>query len=522
MGFWRFEWALFSLSLLSCAQPSPVPGRFPAEAIPLPPDANEYSTSVQPKGADGGAGLIELEADVLAALAKRGDRAEADGALGAAASWALAEVNSGHTVDVTAAESAARHFGYAGVLLSIAVMGMHAQGGWREQLDRAPRNMPITRYGIRVSPSGYSAALMFGSTELSYQAIPRTYQPGQSVALKGELGSRFTFGHVYLTKPDGSVGEQRLANRTLDVAFPLEVSGKYQLEVMGDGETGPVVLSNVPLYVGVPEPAARSIAGTAVEPEQAEARLLTLLNEARRAAGLADVKPDVELREIALAHATDMRDHHFFSHISPRSGSPEDRVRRSHALISMSGENIAEAPTPESAHAGLMSSPGHRANMLRPEFTHVGIGARENQGGVVITLLFGRRPDPRDLPTSAAQLEAAIVSLRAEKNLQEAKFDSIYRVAAQAGADAFADDGNPGAIGKAVESALVREVKRRQSGRPSACIEALELLELSQLTQFPGLSQPALRRIGVGARLHRDSRGARLSTVLLLEGVPCQ
>ncbi|MTI84265.1 MAG: hypothetical protein FH756_10240 [Firmicutes bacterium] len=38
------------------------------------------------------------------------------------------------------------------------------------------------------------------------------------------------------------------------------------------------------------------------------------------------------------------------------------------------GENIAGASTVEIAHNALMKSQGHRENILRKEFTHVGIG----------------------------------------------------------------------------------------------------------------------------------------------------
>ena len=38
------------------------------------------------------------------------------------------------------------------------------------------------------------------------------------------------------------------------------------------------------------------------------------------------------------------------------------------------GENIALAPSVETAHRNLMNSPGHRANILDPAFTRVGIG----------------------------------------------------------------------------------------------------------------------------------------------------
>ncbi len=38
------------------------------------------------------------------------------------------------------------------------------------------------------------------------------------------------------------------------------------------------------------------------------------------------------------------------------------------------GENLAGAPTVERAHTSLMNSSGHRANILNPRYTHVGIG----------------------------------------------------------------------------------------------------------------------------------------------------
>jgi uncharacterized protein YkwD len=38
------------------------------------------------------------------------------------------------------------------------------------------------------------------------------------------------------------------------------------------------------------------------------------------------------------------------------------------------GENLALAPTVRVAHTGLMNSPGHRANILRPAFGRLGIG----------------------------------------------------------------------------------------------------------------------------------------------------
>jgi hypothetical protein len=57
------------------------------------------------------------------------------------------------------------------------------------------------------------------------------------------------------------------------------------------------------------------------------------------------------------------------------------------------GENIAAAyPDPQAVVRAWMASPGHRANILNPAFTHLGIGAAVNPGsrwGYYWTLDFG-------------------------------------------------------------------------------------------------------------------------------------
>ena len=53
------------------------------------------------------------------------------------------------------------------------------------------------------------------------------------------------------------------------------------------------------------------------------------------------------------------------------------------------GENLALAPTLHSAHTGLMHSPGHRANILRPQFGRLGIGILDaGRHGLMVTQEF--------------------------------------------------------------------------------------------------------------------------------------
>lgn len=111
----------------------------------------------------------------------------------------------------------------------------------------------------------------------------------------------------------------------------------------------------------------------------AEQRMLELVNSARSRAGLRPLVADARLRDVARAHSLEMFQLNYFSHISPTAGSPFDRMRAAGISFVVAGENLAYAPNVDIAHQGLMNSPGHRANILRPEFGRVGIGVIRSQ-----------------------------------------------------------------------------------------------------------------------------------------------
>jgi hypothetical protein len=497
------------------------PARFPAEKIPVPDDSQIYMAEARPDGVTGGPGGDKVEAELFELLRQRTEKPLADGALGGTACWALREIHDGRRVDMIASDFASRHFGFGGVLVATGVFDMSAGDSWHELVKTLPNNVPLTRYGICVSPAGRSAAVVLGNMEASYGSIQRVFDPGQSVTLKGEIATRFKNAMVFLTKPDGKVDHKNLPGRSFDETFLFTEPGSYRLEVMADGAQGPAIVINLPLYVGVPEPIARGGSAEVVDPDVAEPRLLELLNQSRAKAGARPLRSDTELLEIARSHSEDLADHHFFAHVSPSTGTPEDRARRAKVLVSNFGENIGIGATPEDVHEGLMNSPGHRMNMLLPDYTHVGIAAEKGDGSLVVTMNFARRPDPASVPTSSAQVEAWVRDLRSQRGLKPYEPDPVYRGGAQSGADTLASGAEPKEVGEAVEAGLVREVNRLRSSRPSACILHLELLELAQLATIPALLSPDLGRLGVGTRVHEDGKGKRLSTVLVLDGATC-
>jgi uncharacterized protein YkwD/stress response protein SCP2 len=130
---------------------------------------------------------------------------------------------------------------------------------------------------------------------------------------------------------------------------------------------------------------AAGLAGTASE-------VVSLTNAERAGAGLAPLVTDARLTAAAQAHSADMVARDFYSHTTPEGREPWDRAAAAGATHRGIGENIACGQrTPAEVVQGWMNSPGHRANILKPEFTHIGIGyATGSRAGTYWTQLFGR------------------------------------------------------------------------------------------------------------------------------------
>jgi len=120
-----------------------------------------------------------------------------------------------------------------------------------------------------------------------------------------------------------------------------------------------------------------------------EAEMLRLVNQERVANGLAPLEADPEMTEVARRHSADMFARGYFAHNTPENKSPFDRMRESEVRFRTAGENLAFAPTVPMAHTGLMNSPGHRANILKPQFGRIGIGILDGgRRGLMVTQNF--------------------------------------------------------------------------------------------------------------------------------------
>src|SRR5256712_3198542 len=124
-----------------------------------------------------------------------------------------------------------------------------------------------------------------------------------------------------------------------------------------------------------------------------EASLLQTMNAVRASHGLAPLRVDVHLLRAARAHSADMMRRQYFAH-----GSVAGRALSQGARGPVFGEDLAWATglTVQWVVSQWLTSPAHRAVLLRPGFRRVGIGisfgtfAGHGGAGIVTADFAGR------------------------------------------------------------------------------------------------------------------------------------
>ncbi|GAB5543702.1 MAG: hypothetical protein SangKO_034620 [Sandaracinaceae bacterium] len=125
-----------------------------------------------------------------------------------------------------------------------------------------------------------------------------------------------------------------------------------------------------------------------------EEAMLNRINALRVERQLQPLGRSGELDAVARAHTSDMLERGQLAHVSPETGTPEDRVRRAGVEAGVIAENVAFHRDAVQAQAALEASEAHLANLLNPSVTHVGLGSRANGRGVYVTQVFAQLSPP--------------------------------------------------------------------------------------------------------------------------------
>ena len=130
-----------------------------------------------------------------------------------------------------------------------------------------------------------------------------------------------------------------------------------------------------------------------------------LINRSRRNNGLPTLKRVSALDKVARRHSVDMQTHRYVGHYSERTGTVTQRLNGIAYPRYTYGENVALNGSILDAHEGLMTSLGHRRNLLSPDYSELGLGMVKGQNGWYITQVFSS-PGPQ---TTDAQLATTTV-----------------------------------------------------------------------------------------------------------------
>lgn len=129
----------------------------------------------------------------------------------------------------------------------------------------------------------------------------------------------------------------------------------------------------------------------AAELSAEEAKLIELTNAERKKLKLPALKPDPVLMKLARTHAATMGRLDQIGH-ELEGKTFSQRMEQAKYQASRAGENVAQGQrTPAEAVAGWMQSPGHKGNILHPDYTKIGVGlATAKSGKMYWTQVFAK------------------------------------------------------------------------------------------------------------------------------------
>ncbi len=287
-------------------------------------------------------------------------------------------------------------------------------GSGRGGTGRRRKRKPVTP--VKTGLLGVSAAVAFGTVAVATGVVPGldSYRLGggsgagdnvQAVDSPSNSASEFggTSGAADGGRGDTSTGQgtgsatspSTSTSPSESTASPSETGGDKAAE---DTETTPADEPTRDPSAEATTPKAPEKTEAPGKPETpatvsaetlAAAEVLELVNEVRSEAGLSPLTASGSLADLAEQFSDDMAARGFFDHTDPEGLTPWDRAT-SAGVSGLGGENIARGQTDAAAVMDAwMNSPGHKANILNPDFKTLGVGVHFGAGGPWWTQDFG-------------------------------------------------------------------------------------------------------------------------------------
>jgi uncharacterized protein YkwD len=264
----------------------------------------------------------------------------------------------------------------------------------RTQLDAMKR--PTTRCGVGVARTDQGKELLVGiavDALADLDALPIRARTGEWLTWNARLRVPASNAKLVVLGPRGV---PRTVPTSIDTAsglvrarFALDRPGAFTVQLVGDVASGPQPLLEARVFADVApsfeeEPAPGEEAGTA--PGRAAADDIEVLARMTAALRTAESLPAFErsapLDALARAHAEKMRANGGIAH-DVGDGDLQTRFEAEGLAAKVIGENVARSRSVALVHRALHASPSHRMNLLRADYTHIGLGVVRDDAGTV-------------------------------------------------------------------------------------------------------------------------------------------
>ncbi len=224
--------------------------------------------------------------------------------------------------------------------------------------------------------------------------LPTRARTGQWLSFEARLHVDASSAHLVILGPHGP---PRSVPTSLDRAtgvsrarVALDQPGAFTMQLVGDLRDGPRPLLEARVFADVVPSLSEDESPAPGESEGATSSDLAGMVAALRAfERLPNLAASSALGALATAHAEQMREKRAVAH-DLGNGDFRERLEAMGGFdVRAVGENVAHAPTVALAHRALHASPSHRANLLRADYTHMGVAvAVATDGSVYVCETF--------------------------------------------------------------------------------------------------------------------------------------
>ena len=152
--------------------------------------------------------------------------------------------------------------------------------------------------------------------------------------------------------------------------------------------------------------------------------LLKMVNQERTDRGVPPLAWSDELARSAAAHGELVAAHHSLEHHFPGEPGLMERIAAAGAHFNAVAENLAYAESAQEIHSGLMGSPGHRRNLLNPDYDAVGIAVLQVGDRLYAVQNFAHLTPKVPYLEAERQLADRFNQLRRKAGLSPAHFEA--------------------------------------------------------------------------------------------------